>query len=122
MQTIIVTTTEKLWREAQKVGKYTQSTINSKLDDIGFIHATNPDQIIAMLNRHFTDQNSIILLLIDIDKVKSEVRLEASLSGRVGLFPHIYGPLNLDAVYGTVIPKKDTSNNFVASEELVKLI
>jgi len=106
MRLIVVTSTKSLWAEAQKAGKYTQSTIDSKLDDVGFIHATSPDQTAAMLNRHFANRDDILLLLVDVDNVKPEVKFEAPLSGRAGLFPHIYGPLNLDAVYRTIEPKE----------------
>jgi uncharacterized protein (DUF952 family) len=121
MQTMVITTTDKLWGEAQKLGEYTQSTIDSKLDDIGFIHATSPDQTIAMLNRHFIIRDDILLLLVDVAQVHSEVRFEAPLSGGAGLFPHIYGPLNTDAVYSVAKPTKDSSGSFTESEELAKL-
>jgi len=122
MQTIVITSTDKLWKEAQEKGKYTWSTIDSALDDIGFIHATNPDQTTAMLNRHFANRDNLLLLLVDVTKVKSEVRFESPLSGRAGLFPHIYGPLNLDAVYGTIRPDKDTSGGFIEPAGLAKLV
>ena len=122
MRTIVITSTNQLWEKAQELGRYAHSTIDAKLDDVGFIHATTPDQTAAMLNRHFSDRGDILLLLIDIDKVEPEVRFEAPLSGRAGLFPHIYGPLNLDAVYGTATPEKDASGSFIESEELKKLI
>ena len=116
MQTIVITSTDGLWKKAQETGEYTQSTIDSKLEDIGFIHATSPDQTIAMLNKHFSDRNDILLLLAEIEKVKSEVKFEAPLSGKGGLYPHIYGPLNIDAVYGTIKPKKDPAGKFIESE------
>lgn len=121
MQTIVITSTDALWDEAQKAGEYTQSTIDSKLDDVGFIHATSPDQTIPMVNRHFTNRDDVLLLLVDLDKVRPQVKFEAPLSGRPGLFPHIYGPLNVDAVYGAIKPNRDASGNFAVPEELAKL-
>jgi uncharacterized protein (DUF952 family) len=122
MQTIVITSTDGLWEEARKAGKYTQSTIDSKLEDAGFIHATSPDQTTAMLNRHFTNLDDVLLLLIDLEKVEPEVKFEAALSGRPGLFPHIYGPLNTDAVYGIIKPIKDASGRFIEPVELAKLV
>lgn len=118
MRTIVVTTTGPLWEEAQKTGEYTHSTIGSKLEDVGFIHATSPGQIAAMLNRHFADRDDILLLLVDVDRVKPEVKFESPLSGRAGLFPHIYGPLNVDAVYDTIQAKKDASGHFIEPAEV----
>jgi len=122
MRTIIITTTDKFWEEALEKGAYAQSTIDSTLDEVGFIHATNPDQVVPMLNRHFTNRDDILLLLVDIDKVKPEIKFEAPLSGGAGLFPHIYGPLNIGAVYGTSRPNKDASGNFTELEELTKIV
>jgi len=53
----------------------------------------------------FIDVEDIILLLIDVEKVQPEVKYEAAKSGRTGSFPHIYGPLNNNAVY-KIIPLK----------------
>jgi uncharacterized protein (DUF952 family) len=121
MRTIIVTTTDKFWEEAQTQGSYARSIIDSTLDEVGFIHATTPDQVVPMLNRHFSDRDDVILLLVDLNKVGPRVKFEAPLSGKAGIFPHIYGPLNIDAVYGTIRPSKDPSGNFVDSDELAKL-
>lgn len=119
MKTIVITSTAELWNEAQKTGEYTHSTIDSTLEEVGFIHATSPDQTIAMLNRHFTDRNDILLLIIDLEKVKPEVKFEAPLSGSKGTYPHIYGALNTDAVINTQVPKKDPSGQFVGDLEEV---
>lgn len=116
MKTIIITSTLDLWGKAQDAGEYMQSTIDSTLDEVGFIHATSPDQTIAMLNRHFTNRDDVLLLVVALDKVKSEVKFEASLSGKGGLYPHIYGPLNTDAVIDTRVPIKDGSGRFADLE------
>lgn len=116
MKTIIITSTLDLWHKAQGTGEYTQSTIDSTLDEVGFIHATSPDQTIAMLNRHFTNRDDVLLLVVALDKVKSEVKFEASLSGKGGLYPHIYGALNTDAVIDTRVPTKDGSGKFTDLE------
>jgi len=116
MKTIIITSTPELWEEAQKAGEYTQSTIDRTLDEVGFIHATSPDQTIAMLNRHFTDRNDILLLVVDLDKVKPKVKFEAPLSGSGGTYPHIYGALNTDAVIDTYVPTKNSSGIFTDSK------
>ncbi len=83
-----------------------------------YIHANTPEQIIPMLNRHYTDCEDILLLLVDLDKVSSEVKFEASSGPTPGLFPHIYGPLNIDAVYETLAPTKDVLGNFMESNQL----
>ena len=95
--------------------------VGSSHDADEYIHANTPEQIIPMLNRHYTDHDDILLLLVDLDKVVSEVKFEASSGPTPGLFPHIYGPLNLDAVYDTLVPSKDDSGNYTDSDLLSSL-
>lgn len=121
MRTIVVASTNQLWSDGQKNGKYTQSMVRDSQDNGEYIHANTPEQIIPMLNRHYTDYEDILLLLVDLDKVSSEVKFEASSGPTPGLFPHIYGPLNIDAVYETLVPSKDASGNFIDSDLLLTL-
>jgi uncharacterized protein (DUF952 family) len=121
MRTIVVASTDQLWSDAQKNGKYTQSMVGVSTIDDEYIHANTPEQIIPMLNRHYTDYDDILVLLVDLDKVTSEVKFEASSGLTPGLFPHIYGPLNIDAVYDTFAPSKDASGYFMDSNKLLTL-
>lgn len=118
MKTIICITTQTIWEAALKSHEYIHSTITSSLKDVGFIHATTPEQTMNIIPR-FSNQEEVILLLINMGKIKSPVKFEAAHSGREGLFPHIYGPLNTDAIYATVRVDKD--GNFIKPESLIKL-
>lgn len=120
MQTIISISRKDLWRKAQKTGKYTQSTIHQSLDEIGFIHCTNPDQTMDIIPR-FKDEKDVILLLIDSSKLTSELKFEAAKSDRPGSFPHIYGPLNTNAVYKVVEITKNSEDNFQTPLEISNL-
>ena len=116
MKTIICITTRPIWEAALKSGEYAHSTITSSLQDVGFIHATTPDQTMGVIPR-FANQKDVILLFIDERKVKTPVKFESARSGREGLFPHIYGPLNTDAV----LADKDDNGNFIVPEALVEV-
>jgi uncharacterized protein (DUF952 family) len=118
MKIIVIISTADLWAQAQKQGTYTKSTIDSDVSDVGFIHCTSPDQTIATANRHFNDKDDIVLLLIDADKVTVPVKFESAVSGRPGLFPHIYGPLNTDAVFRALPLAKDRTGQFIEPEGL----
>ena len=63
----------------------------------GFIHCSKPEQVISVANFKFRCQTDLVLLYIDTDKVTSEIRYE-NCEGGNELFPHIYGPLNIEAV------------------------
>ncbi|HVI69275.1 MAG TPA: DUF952 domain-containing protein [Magnetospirillaceae bacterium] len=118
MKTIVIIARRNVWEQALKVGEYTQSTIDSTLTEVGFIHCSFPDQTIEIANRRFASQDDLQLLFVDVEKVKAPIKYEGALSGRAGTFPHIYGPLNIDAVYATVSLKKDDKGEFITPDEL----
>lgn len=117
-QTIIVTARQSDWEQAKAEGEYRQSTIDSTLADVGFIHGSFADQVIDMVNRKYADQDNLMFLLVDPDKVKSEIKYETARSGRAGTFPHIYGALNVDAVYAEIQLQKNAVGNFMTPPEL----
>ncbi len=112
MKTIVIISTQELWEEAKKVGVYTQSTIDSTLEQVGFIHCSTLDQTMEIVNRRFARLDNLLLLLVDLEKVLPRVEFEGARSGRVGIFPHIYGPLNTDAVYATFTLAKSPDGIF----------
>jgi uncharacterized protein (DUF952 family) len=63
----------------------------------GFIHCSTREQVIQVANIRFRGQTGLVLLSIDTDKVKAEIRNE-NLEGGEQMFPHIYGEINRDAV------------------------
>jgi glutathione S-transferase len=85
------------WSDAQADGDYRQSTIGRTLDDDGFIHCSRFNQVEVVANAAYRGRRDLLLLVIDPTKVGAEIRDE-NLDGGSDLFPHIYGPLNLDAV------------------------
>lgn len=80
------------WMEAVRAGEYHAPSLETE----GFIHCSTPDQIIATAGRYYAGQTGLALLEIDPTKLRSELRIEAL--GTPEPYPHIYGPLNLDAV------------------------
>lgn len=91
-QTILHITTKKIWERAQQQGEYRGDT----LDDEGFIHCSTAEQIDEVAQSFFKGRQGLVLLAIDTEKVQPEIKYEDAGNGK--LYPHIYGPLNLDAV------------------------
>lgn len=118
MSTIVLISNPEFWQQAQATGEYRRSTLDKKLEEVGFIHATFPNQTMAVIERHFVDRPELLLLLVDEDKVTALVKHEAPLSGRGGIYPHIYGALNVDAVYKTVLLQKDSTGHFIEPDDL----
>ena len=80
------------WEKAKLEGVYRGDTLDSQ----GFIHCSTSKQIVKVANALFCAQKGLMLLYIDTTKVQSEIRYESA--GSKELYPHIYGPLNIDAV------------------------
>lgn len=86
-------TTKDAWVAAAWSGEYRDLSLRTE----GFIHASTPEQTVATANRYYARRTDLVLLAIDTERLVSELRWEKSPS--VGEeFPHIYGPLNVDAV------------------------
>lgn len=85
------------WEKALTAGTYYGDTLETE----GFIHCSTREQILDTANSYFRGQEGLVLLSIDASKVQSPVRYE-DLYAKGQDFPHIYGPLNLDAVIHSV--------------------
>jgi uncharacterized protein (DUF952 family) len=85
--------TETDWATAQREGTYRPASLATE----GFIHCSEPQQLVEVANRLFRNRHDLVLLHVDITKLRSPGRYE-NLEGGGQLYPHIYGPLNLEAV------------------------
>jgi glutathione S-transferase len=85
------------WERALRDGQYTMSTRGLTLAEQGFIHASTADQVAAVANAFYLGEPDLLLLVIDTDLVGPQIRYE-HVPGQAEPYPHIYGPLNLDAV------------------------
>ncbi len=86
------------WSAAQEAGAYTADSLASE----GFIHCSKADQILRVADLLFAGQHGLVILVVDPARLTSELRWEAGVDLTVELFPHIYGPINLDAVAGVL--------------------
>ncbi|OUL27078.1 hypothetical protein BV378_10360 [Nostoc sp. RF31YmG] len=103
------------WEKAKILGSYCAGS----LDTEGFIHCSEASQIIKVANRFFSNQKGLVILFIDADKVKAEVRYEEAEIGE--LFPHIYGELNIDAVFQVINFEYGEDGLFELPQEVVDL-
>lgn len=100
------------WERARRDGSYAPPSIAIE----GFIHCSTREQIIGTANRFYRGRNNLVLLVIDETRLAAPVRYETPLSGgdarQAMCFPHIYGPLNLDAVREAVPFPCDAGGEF----------
>lgn len=81
------------WQTALKKGRYEAASLAEE----GFIHCSQEEQVTGVLERYFKNRKDLVRLAIDTDKLTSPFYYEWSQSVE-DTFPHIYGPINLDAV------------------------
>jgi release factor glutamine methyltransferase len=79
------------WQQALEQGSFTDAS----LERDGFIHCSTPEQVLEVANRFYSAQTGLLLLWLEPASLSAEIRWEAADND---LFPHIYGPINLEAV------------------------
>ena len=82
-----------VWARAQAAGRYEAASLASQ----GFIHCSLPNQAVRVANALFRGRQDLVLLVIDPERLRAEVRYE-NLEGGNRLFPHVYGSVSLDAI------------------------
>lgn len=87
------------WEAARAAGAYTTSTRGRTLAEEGFIHASRADQWPAVRERFYGDVTEpLVLLQIDTERLDVPLVEEPAVPGGTETFPHLYGPLAVDAV------------------------
>jgi uncharacterized protein (DUF952 family) len=103
--------TRRDWERASRVGSYAAAS----LDRDGFVHCATAAQHAAVANARFAGRADLVLLLIDASRLDAEVRFEQAEAGQA--FPHVYGPVNLDAVFEAAPYRPGADGRFHPHEE-----
>lgn len=92
-------TTLEVWERQKPTGAYRHDS----LDVEGFIHCSDEGQVEQTWQRVFDGQSGLVILEINVELLASELRYEEGEPDE--MFPHVYGPINVDAVASvTVLP------------------
>jgi uncharacterized protein (DUF952 family) len=89
--------TANQWAQFQAEGTFAGAPID--LAD-GYIHMSTADQTEETLTKHFAGQSGLVIAEIDLSGFGDALKWEVSRGG--ALFPHLYAPLPLFAVKGTI--------------------
>lgn len=89
-------TTKAAWEQALQNGFYETASLQTE----GFIHNSTQQQVSGVLDRYYKNVTDLLLLHIDESKLTSPLKYELAPSVNEE-FPHIFGPINLDAVVET---------------------
>ncbi|MEI9911698.1 MAG: DUF952 domain-containing protein [Bacteroidota bacterium] len=98
MPIIYHVTTGADWSAAKEKGFYEHPSLKAE----GFIHCSQDHQVAGVLERYFAGQTDLVKLVIDTDKLTSKFIFDWSPSVQ-DTFPHIYGPINTDAVIDILV-------------------
>jgi uncharacterized protein (DUF952 family) len=105
-------TSQRDWERAMRAGIYTAAS----LDGDGFIHCSTATQHAAVANTAYRGRTGLVLLLVDSERLTAEVRFEQAAPGGEA-FPHVYGPLDLDAVFEATPYRPAADGRFHPYEE-----
>ncbi len=100
------------WAAAQAAGSYAAASLETE----GFIHLSQPKQVVWAANQFYKGQTGLMLLCIDPTKLSAELRYD-EVPGH-GTFPHLYGAMNLEAVTQVLPFGLDGDGGFVLPKEL----
>ena len=94
-------TSRTAWNQARQRGDYRAASLETE----GFIHCSTDKQVIPVAEKFYKGQADLLLLVIEPERLTSDLKWEAPAEGTPppgvaegDLFPHIYGPINLEAV------------------------
>jgi uncharacterized protein (DUF952 family) len=91
-------TDQATWAASQHNGTHTGSTRGVDLAEEGYIHCSTAEQWPGVIQRYYADATDLVLLHID-EKLLDSPLVYEQLPGAPEPFPHVYGPINLDAVH-----------------------
>jgi uncharacterized protein (DUF952 family) len=109
------------WEQARAAGSYRPPSLDAE----GFIHGSYAAQVVMPANNFYRGQANLVLLRIDPARVQAAIRHEpvgVSHDGveRIEVFPHIYGPLNPDAVVAVLDFPPGPDGRFALPPELAQ--
>ena len=93
-------TSLKAWSDALQRGEYRLESLETE----GFIHCSTSAQVLPVAEKYYQRRGRLLLLMIDPERLASDLKWEPPSGGTLpgvpegDLFPHVYGPINLDAV------------------------
>jgi len=109
------------WADAQARGQLVAPSVATE----GFAHCSTEHQMVGVANKYYRGTSNMVLLNINPTKLTSQLKFEppAHIDGWPALphepmFPHIYGPINLDAVSEVIEFPCDDHGTFTTPAQL----
>lgn len=83
----------RAWCQARRDGQFIGSPDDAR---DGYIHLSAAEQVAGTLAKHFSGRRDLVLIEVDADVLGAALRWEPTRGG--ALFPHLYAPLDMQAV------------------------
>ena len=114
-------TTRKAWRAALATGDYRAESLATE----GYIHCSTLPQILPVAEQIYKDKRRVVILLIKPARLSSPLKWEPPSGGTPppgvpegDTFPHVYGPIDLDAVKRVLDLERNPDGVFELPEDL----
>ncbi len=96
------------FKDAQNQASYIGSSADIR---DGFIHFSCAEQLNGTANKHFSDAQTVYLLMFPVAMFsEADLRWETSRGG--ALFPHLYTPLDISQAVKTTLVERNTKQLF----------
>lgn len=116
-------THRRAWQTALGTGQYVAESLTTE----GFIHCSTHSQILPVAENFYKGQEGLILLVVEPARLSSPLKWESPSGGssppgvpQGELFPHIYGPIPIDAVSHVMDLEKDPQGKFKLPSSTLK--
>ncbi len=98
------------WEAAYRAGQYVVDSLQNE----GFIHFSTEKQVELVLNHFYVGREDVLLVVVDEGRLVAPLQYDENTGpdGALDLFPHLYGPLNLDAVIETYMLAPNPDGTF----------
>ena len=90
-------------------GSYSHPSLETE----GFIHCSTAWQVNRSANKYYKNVNNVVVMAIDSSKLHSQLVFEDTAGDGTGpRFPHIYGPVNPEAIIGLYPFSQNSDGHF----------
>jgi uncharacterized protein (DUF952 family) len=97
MSEILRITTPAEWDRAVAAGEFRSADLAAE----GFIHCSTSEQLPYVYDKFYRDRPGLVVLRVDTERLQSPLKWENP-HETLKSFPHVYGPINADAVVAVV--------------------
>lgn len=96
------------YERAQVEGSFTLPSLKSE----GFIHCSKDSQVVRIANAIARNWEDVLLLKIETSRLSAALVYENTEGGQE-LFPHVYGPIDLEAIVEAKDFGRDAAGGYV---------